>query len=134
MVRKARIAPTTQTTRPVTKTLRTVALLISPLPNSRSTHKRGKGREHLGALVGTTRGSGWGGRIRTFNLLIQSQLRYRCATPQRGAPILRSGRDRLTVGARQGRRSETSAPRTAAGPRPSAGRTGPRAAPWPGIG
>jgi hypothetical protein len=25
---------------------------------------------------------GWGGRIRTFNLLIQSQLRYRCATPQ----------------------------------------------------
>ena len=27
-------------------------------------------------------GSGWGGRIRTFNLLIQSQLRYRCATPQ----------------------------------------------------
>ena len=28
-----------------------------------------------------TRG-GWGGRIRTFNLLIQSQLRYRCATPQ----------------------------------------------------
>ena len=26
--------------------------------------------------------SGWGGRIRTFNLLIQSQLRYRCATPQ----------------------------------------------------
>ena len=27
-------------------------------------------------------GGGWGGRIRTFNLLIQSQLRYRCATPQ----------------------------------------------------
>ena len=27
-------------------------------------------------------GIGWGGRIRTFNLLIQSQLRYRCATPQ----------------------------------------------------
>src|SRR5450759_4010949 len=25
---------------------------------------------------------GWGGRIRTFNLLIKSQLRYRCATPK----------------------------------------------------
>src|SRR5438128_2408965 len=42
--------------------------------------------------------SGWGGRIRTFNLLIQSQLRYRCATPQvlgRGAGriILRRRRD-----------------------------------------
>jgi hypothetical protein len=31
-------------------------------------------------------GGGWGGRIRTFNLLIQSQLRYRCATPQRLFP------------------------------------------------
>ena len=30
---------------------------------------------------------GWGGRIRTFNLLIQSQLRYRCATPQRDQPF-----------------------------------------------
>jgi hypothetical protein len=29
---------------------------------------------------------GWGGRIRTFNLLIQSQLRYRCATPQASGP------------------------------------------------
>src|SRR5690242_20150831 len=37
---------------------------------------------------------GWGGRIRTFNLLIQSQLRYRCATPQiraRRRTILRTG-------------------------------------------
>ena len=34
---------------------------------------------------------GWGGRIRTFNLLIQSQLRYRCATPQA------SGRDRPPI-------------------------------------
>src|SRR5438445_11640045 len=39
-------------------------------------------------------GVGWGGRLRTFNLLIQSQLRYRCATPQtrglRRPPILAS--------------------------------------------
>ena len=33
--------------------------------------------------------SGWGGRIRTFNLPVQSRLRYRCATPQQaGPPIL----------------------------------------------
>src|SRR5713226_3118849 len=33
---------------------------------------------NTGAFIG----GGLGGRIRTFNLLIQSQLRYRCATPQ----------------------------------------------------
>src|SRR5690348_11138564 len=36
--------------------------------------------EYKSAIPGG--GCGWGGRIRTFNLLIQSQLRYRCATPQ----------------------------------------------------
>src|SRR6202521_1709192 len=41
--------------------------------------------------VSSTQDAGWGGRIRTFNLLIQSQLRYRCATPQgccRGVSIV----------------------------------------------
>jgi hypothetical protein len=33
---------------------------------------------------------GWGGRIRTFDLLIQSQAPYRLATPQRGARETRS--------------------------------------------
>jgi hypothetical protein len=36
-------------------------------------------------LAEVKKSGGWGGRIRTFNLLIQSQLRYRCATPQRPA-------------------------------------------------
>jgi hypothetical protein len=43
-------------------------------------------------------GGGWGGRIRTFNLLIQSQLRYRCATPQ-VSRLLHCSSYRLVFGA-----------------------------------
>ena len=32
--------------------------------------------------------AGWGGRIRTFDLLIQSQAPYRLATPQQCRPML----------------------------------------------
>src|SRR2546421_9767316 len=52
----------------------------------------GKGAR-VGHVVGW--GVGWGGRIRTFNLLIQSQLRYRCATPQAERLILRTAREPL---------------------------------------
>src|SRR5438552_12208716 len=47
---------------------------------------------------------GWGGRIRTFNLLIQSQLRYRCATPQ-VAPSSHAGRTILRTSRRRARYS-----------------------------
>ena len=52
----------------------------------------GKGAR-VGHVVGW--GLGWGGRIRTFNLLIQSQLRYRCATPQAERLILKTARQQL---------------------------------------
>src|ERR1700693_1847849 len=48
-------------------------------------------------IAGISARFGWGGRIRTFNLLIQSQLRYRCATPQQVGSAAYSNQPQSTL-------------------------------------